>query len=375
MHLIYLDHAATTPIRKEALEAFIHASETYFGNPNSLHDHGVQAHGMLEKSRSIWATMIHGEKDGIYFTSGGTESNQLAVLSLLAGNKERGNHIITTEVEHSSLYNLFKQLDGDQYDVTFLPLNDQGIIDVEMVKEAIRPTTVLASIHHGNSEVGFIQPIAELGSIFDDHKIIFHVDCVQTFGHVPIDVKRYRIDSLSISSHKIYGPKGTGLAYMNPRMKWRSQVENTTHENGFRPGTVDVPSIVAFTVAGQLMLEELEKKAKQYKSLRTLFIHSLRQELPQVQVIMNEASQLPHIISLVFPEYEGQHVMLECNERRIHVSTGSACQVGMQNPSRTLLSLGKDEMEAKQLVRLSMGRNTTEEQLLRCIDVFKQIVT
>jgi len=372
--LIYLDYAATTPIRKEALDAFVQASGTYFGNPSSLHDRGVEASDVLEKCRFIWAEMIHGEKDGIYFTSGGTESNQLAVMSLLAGNRERGNHIITTEVEHSSLYNLFKQLDDDSYDVTFLPLNERGVVDVEVVQKAIRPSTVLASIHHGNSEVGFVQPIDKLGKLFHESNIIFHVDCVQTFGHIPIDVKRTRIDSLSISSHKIYGPKGTGLAYINPHLKWRSQVEQTTHENGFRPGTVNVPSIVAFSVAGQLILEEKKMKTDQYRSLRSRFVQRLHKELPQVRVIANESDQLPHIIGLVFPKVEGQYVMLECNKRHIHVSTGSACQVGMQSPSRTLLSIGMNEIEAKQLVRISFGKDTTETELMQCIDVFKELV-
>lgn len=372
--MIYLDYAATTPIRKEALDAFVQASETYFGNPSSLHDRGVEASDMLEKCRLIWAEMIHGDKKGIYFTSGGTESNQLAVMSLLAGNRERGNHIITTEVEHSSLYHLFKQLDGDGYDVTFLPLNERGVVDLEVVRKAIRPSTVLAAIHHGNSEVGFVQPIDKLGKLFHESNVIFHVDCVQTFGHLPIDVKRIGIDSLSISSHKIYGPKGTGLAYINPRLKWRSQVEHTTHENGFRPGTVDVPSIVSFSVAGQLAMKERETKTDQYASLRSRFVERLHEELPQVRVIANENDQLQHIIGLVFPKVEGQYVMLECNKRRIHVSTGSACQVGMQSPSRTLLSIGMDETKAKQLVRISFGKETSETHLMQCIDVFKQIV-
>lgn len=241
--MIYLDHAATTPIRREALDAYVEASEKYYGNASSLHDIGMQANDVLEKCRTLWGTLIDADPSGIYFTSGGTEANQLAILSYIKAHKERGKHLITTEVEHSSLYNLFQQLAEDGYDVTFLSLQKDGTVSLEEVRKVIRPDTILASIHYANSEVGILQPIAALGKVFAAHDIFFHVDCVQAFGHVPLSVKKLKIDALSIASHKIYGPKGIGLCYMNPTVFWQSVIQNTTHEKGFRPGTVDVPSI------------------------------------------------------------------------------------------------------------------------------------
>src|SRR5699024_1007983 len=302
--LIYLDYAATTPMRKESIDAYVQANELYFGNSSSLHDYGLKANDVLMHCRREWALMIHGEEDGIYFTSGGTESNQLTVMSLLKPYKHKGKHIITTEAEHASLYHLFKQLSEDAFDVTFLPLTDDGLIDIEDVRRAIRPNTVLAAIHHGNSEVGFLQPIDQLGKLFHEHNVLFHVDCVQTFGHVTIDVERFKIDSLAISSHKIYGPKGVGLAYINPRVTWQSIVKHTTHENGFRPGTVNVPGIVAFTVAGQLIDTERDYLHSHFTSLRRTLKRLIKTELKDVRLLEHKIQQLPHIIGLIFSNLE-----------------------------------------------------------------------
>lgn len=372
--MIYLDHAATTPIRREALDAYVEASEKYYGNASSLHDIGMQANDVLEKCRTLWGTLIDADPSGIYFTSGGTEANQLTILSYIKAHKERGKHLITTEVEHSSLYNLFQQLAEDGYDVTFLSLQKDGTVSLEEVRKVIRPDTILASIHYGNSEVGILQPIAALGKLFAAHDIFFHVDCVQAFGHVPLSVKKLKIDALSIASHKIYGPKGIGLCYMNPTFFWQSVIQNTTHEKGFRPGTVDVPSIVAFTLAGQLIENERNEQEKKYVTLRKHFLETLAETVESVEVIEHPHAQLPHIIGLIFSHVQGQYVMLECNKRGIALSTGSACQVGKQDPSRTLLSIGKSLDEAKQLVRISLGKATTEKDLVKCVRAFQEIM-
>lgn len=372
--MIYLDHAATTRMRKEALDAYIEANEKYFGNASSLHDIGQKAKDALDQCRKLWAQLIDGEEEGIYFTSGGTEANQLAILSYIKANKDKGNHLITTEVEHSSLFNLFQQLEDEGYEVTYLPLQSSGIVSINDVKKTIQPNTILASIHYGNSETGFVQPINELGDIFAKHNIFFHVDCVQAFGHLPISVKQAKIDALSISSHKIYGPKGIGLCYMSPAVYWSSVVKNTTHEKGFRAGTVDVPSIISFTLAGQLIEQERVKQEDIYAKLRANFVAKLRKAIPEVEVVENEKKQLQHIIALIFPKLQGQYIMLECNKRNIAVSTGSACQVGKQDPSRTLLSIGKSTDEAKQLIRISLGKFSTEDQLNQCLNAFQEII-
>lgn len=372
--MIYLDFAATTPMSDESLHVFNEATKKYFGNASSLHEFGTEANRALDISRQSWAKMINGEKDGIYFTSGGSDANILAIRSLIDGNKKHGNHLITTKVEHSSLYNLFKQLEDEGFEVTYLPLRENGQISLDELISAIRPTTILSSIQFVNGETGMIQSINEIGQILHEHNVIFHTDCVQAFGNVEIDVKNNYIDSLSISSHKIYGPKGTGLAYINPRVNWVQQIKGTTHEGGFRPGTVDVPSILAFTAAGQIAVQTVHERQENMKQLRTYFIDQLKEEVKDFSVYESSTSQLPQILALSFGKLQGQYIMLECNKHGIAISTGSACQVGQQSPSRTILSLGKSKDEASQLVRISFGKMTTEDEIDQLVDVLKRIV-
>lgn len=372
--MIYLDYAATTPMSEEALQVFTEASKKYFGNSSSLHEFGTEAKRVLEISRQAWANMINSEKDGIYFTSGGTEANQLAIRSIIDGNKNRGNHLITTEVEHSSVYNVFKQLEKEGFEVTYLQLNESGQITLDDLQNAIKSTTILASIQYINGETGMIQPLEQIGTILYENNVVFHTDCVQAFGNVRIDVKKYHIDSLSISSHKIYGPKGTGLAYVNPRIDWAEQVKNTTHESGFRPGTVDVPSILSFTAAGQMAERLREEKQDKMHQLRYYFIKKLTEEITDFNLYESSEKQLPQIVALSFGKLQGQYIMLECNKRGIAISTGSACQVGQQSPSRTILSLGKTKDEANQLVRISFGKTTSENEIDQLIHVLKRVV-
>lgn len=361
--MIYLDYAATTPMSEEALYVFNEATKRYFANPSSLHELGTLANDALEVSRSSWAEMIGGIKEGVYFTSGGTESNQLALLSLIEGNKGRGNHLITTEVEHSSIYNLFKKLEKEGYEVTYLGINGDGQINITDLKKAIRPSTVLASIQTVNGETGYIQPIKEIGSLLHEQGILFHTDSVQAFGNVDIDVMHTYIDALSIASHKIYGPKGIGMSYINPRVNWISQIPNTTHENGFRPGTVDVPAILSFTRAAQQAHKDSDKNTNKMLYLREYLVEQLRSQAIKFNIYESKKAQLPQIIGLSFEKLQGQYIMLECNKYNIAISTGSACQVGQQSPSRTLLSLGTSIDEANQLVRISLGKITSTEEI------------
>src|SRR5699024_5038494 len=269
--MIYLDYAATTPMSEVALHVYNEAVKTHFGNASSLHDAGTKATEALQLCRKQHSLFINGEAEGVYFTSGGSESNVLAILSILKGQKHKGNHIITTEVEHASLYNVCKQLEGDGYEVTYLGTNEHGTVDVKALEEVIRPTTVLASIHHANGEIGALQPLKEIGEILAKHDVVFHTDCVQTYGELPIDVKAYQIDSLSVSSHKIYGPKGCGFCYIAPEVAWKEVLDGTTHEHGFRSGTVDVSGIMAFSAAAQQMMQGREARMAKYEELRQLF--------------------------------------------------------------------------------------------------------
>lgn len=372
--MIYLDYAATTPINTEVLEVYSEVSTKYFGNTSSLHDIGSQADYLLTIARQQIAKLINGNEAGVYFTSGGTEANELAVLSLVNGNKSKGRHLITTEVEHSSVYNVFRYLETRGYDVTYLPIDELGKVNLNELKTAINSETILASIHHGNAEIGATQDIHEIGGILAEADVLYHADCVQTFGKISVDIQDSKIDSLSISSHKVYGPKGVGVCYINPYVNWEREMKGIAHEAGFRAGTVDVPGVMAFAHAAKLVVKKMEKRHEKFSLYRNRLLNALEAEGLSVNVIGSIDSELPSIIALTFERAQGQYVMLEYNRYSIAVSTGSACQVGQQNPSRSMLSMGKSVDEAKQLVRISLGSITTSEEIDQLIEATRRIV-
>lgn len=372
--MIYLDYAATTPINAEVLEVYNEVSIKYFGNTSSLHDIGSQADYLLNIARQQIASLINGNEAGVYFTSGGTEANELAILSLVNGNKSKGRHLITTEVERSSVYNVFHYLETQGYEVTYLPIDDMGKINLNELKTAINDETILASIHHGNAEIGATQDIHKIGTILTKADVLYHADCVQTFGKIPIDIQDSNVDSLSISSHKIYGPKGTGVCYINPKVNWEREMKGIAHEAGFRAGTINVPAVVALAHAAKLVVEQMEKRHEKFSLYRDRFLNALEAEELGVNIIGTINSELPSIIALTFERAQGQYVMLEYNRYSIAVSTGSACQVGRQNPSRSMLSMGKSVDEAKQLVRISLGSITTSEEINQLIEATRRIV-
>ncbi|MBA2873640.1 IscS subfamily cysteine desulfurase [Thermaerobacillus caldiproteolyticus] len=371
--MIYFDYAATTPMSKEALHAYTEAATSYFGNSSSLHDIGSAANRLLDICRKELAALIHGDERGIYFTSGGTESNILAVHSIIQAHRHKGNHLITTATEHASLYHLFQQLETEGYDVTYLPVDRFGLIDIEELEHAITPRTIFASIHHANPEIGTVQPIQEIGKRLRQHGVIFHSDCVQTFGKIHVDVQAMCIDSLSISAHKIYGPKGVGAVYIDPRIKWNACFPNATHEYGFRPGTVNVPGIASFVTAAQHICADLINEQTRLEQLRQYFISLIHEKRLPITIEGHPEAHLPNIIGLSVQGIEGQYTMLECNRHGIAISTGSACQIGKQAPSRTMLAIGKEKEEAKQFVRISFGRFTTVAEIDRLVAVLEEI--
>ncbi|WP_449540192.1 IscS subfamily cysteine desulfurase [Ferdinandcohnia sp. Marseille-Q9671] len=371
--MIYLDYAATTPIREESLQVYTEVSRTYFGNPSSLHDTGSNAKQVLELCRKELADKINGETEGIYFTSGGSESNILAIRSLLDAHKTKGNHIITSAIEHSSVHHLFQHLETEGYEVTYLPVDQYGQVRLEDVRVAITEQTILASIQYANPEIGTVHPIKEIGTLLRSNNVLFHSDCVQAFGKVSIDVKKACIDSLSISSHKIYGPKGVGACYICPSVMWKEQVPGTSHENGFRPGTVNVPGIAAFITAAQLIFSEMESNEKKYRAMRDRLLTGIINIEHDITVEGHPTSQLPHIVGMSVSGSQGQYIMLEFNRYGIAISTGSACQIGRQKPSKTMLAIGKTEDEAKQLIRLSFGRLTEMKDIDKVLEVLQKI--
>ena len=338
--MIYLDYAATTPISEKALQAYAEASKHFYGNSSSLHDIGSDAADLLELCREKLSGWLNCDRKGIYFTSGGTESNILAITSLIDARKHLGNHLITTECEHSSVYNLFKKLEKSGFKVTYVPVKKDGMIDLHALKNAVKDTTILASIQHVNSETGVIQPIRKIARILHKNNVLYHCDMVQSFGKIPVNIEELQIDSVSVSGHKVYGPKGVGAVYINPKIKWQPQLPGTTHEQGFRPGTVNVPGICSFTVAADEALEHMETEQQRIKALREELVSRLKKN-PRITIEECKESQLPNILGLRIEGMEGQYAMLECNRSGLAISTGSACAIGMQEPSRTIMAMGR----------------------------------
>ncbi len=357
---------------EHALNIYVKAAKNAFGNSSSLHDAGDISARTLSACRKTIANIIHGQEKGVYFTGSGSEANIAAVQSLLNGIQHK-KHIITTANEHSSLHTFFKKIELIGYTVTYLYPNEHGIITPDLVQQSLQKDTALVSIQHGNSEIGTINPIEEIGMLLREKKVVFHSDCVQTFGKIPLDVKH--IDAISISGHKIYGPKGVGAAYINPSIHWQPIIPGTTHESGFRPGTVDVPAIAAFATAARDISLEQKKFHAHFVQLKNQLIDLLEPYHKEISVINSHFHHtLPNIIPLVFEGIEGQYVMLEANRFGMAISTGSACQVGMQAPSRSILAIGYNEQQAKQYVRISLGKDTTSNQIENLSKVLINIV-
>jgi cysteine desulfurase len=367
--MIYLDYCATTPMSERALDVFSKASINYFGNPSSLHDEGAKAKNLLEHSRKVIANCINADPKGVFFTGGGSDSNNLAIKSLLKG---KSGHIITTSVEHFSVVNTFLQLEEEGFDVTFLEVDQEGKVSLPKLEQAIKENTILVSIGHANSDIGTIQDLSEISNFLKEKKILFHSDCVQSFGKIPVDV-RY-VDSLSLSSHKVYGPKGVGAVYISPQIEWKPIIPNTSHENGFRAGTVNVPAIASFAEAAMNICNDMEKESIRLKELSQLLLQRLSEKNISYSLVGHHLERLTHHLSLRIHGIEGQWVMLELNKKNIAISTGTACKVGEQNASKTMIELGFPKDAATELIRISLGKQTTRAHIEDTATALENIV-
>lgn len=370
--MIYLDHAATTPISDKALEVYINVAKNYFGNTSSHHDEGSSAKQIWEASKKTVSATLNARAKDIYFTSGASESNYLAIYSLLKARE--GNHIITTPIEHSSVRNIFLKLEQEGYDVSYVSVNKFGQVDIEELKTLIRKETALVSIQHVNSEIGIIQDLTEIGRLLHSKNILLHSDCVQSYGRLTLDVQELNVDAISISGHKIYGPKGVGGVWMNPKVNWKPVFPDSDNQDKFKPGTSDVPSIAAFATAAKQITQNLAEEQARVYSFRNEFIDALK-ELPyEIEVIEHPDNTIPNILGLRFPGMEGQFLMLECNQAGLAISTGSACQVGSDQPNKTMTAIGKSEQEAREFVRLSFGKLNSKEEISQIIEKMNAIL-
>jgi cysteine desulfurase len=373
--MIYLDYAATTPMSQSAINAYRQAAEKFYGNSSSLHDIGSNSKGALDGSRKFIASVLNVSERGLRFTGSGSEANFLALYSIAEANAGNGRHLITTPVEHSSVRNAMTWLEKQGYEITYLPVNKSGRIEISELKYSLRDDTILVSIQHVNSETGTIQPLREIGEILKDHQAVFHSDMVQSFCKLPVSPVDWGVQSCTISAHKVRGPKGIGAAYIDPSVSWKPFIPETIHENGFRPGTVDTPAAVAFAAAVKERGENLSIKLSDAKRRKELLINQLEIHLGNRVTPEGDPDHCsPYIAGLRLYGMEGQYAMLECSQHGLAISTGSACQVNEQKPSRTLMAMGRTEEEAMGLIRLSFDTITTEQEIEKAVNILHDVV-
>ncbi|MCS7163481.1 MAG: cysteine desulfurase [Thermodesulfovibrio sp.] len=365
--MIYLDYNATTPLEPRVKEEIVKSFDE-FGNPSSSHIYGKKAKEIIEKARTKVAELIDAEPEEIFFTSGGTESNNLAILGrALCFNK---GHIITSSIEHPSVLNPCKQLAMYGYDVTFLPVNSEGIVDPEDVKKAIRKDTILVTIMHSNNETGVIQPIKEIGEILLEREIPFHTDCAQSIGKVKVSVKELSVTMLSLAGHKFYAPKGVGALYIKKNFMIKPIFFGASHEMGLRPGTENTPYIAGLGKASEIISQELYKIKEHLKNVTEILLKGLL-EIPHVKLNGAKFQRLPNTINISIKGIVADEFVERLSDR-VAISTGSACHAGIKKPSHVLLAMGISPDEAFSSIRISTGRFTTIDEVKEAIEIIKK---
>ena len=371
--MIYLDNAATTRTDKAVIEYMLPFFEENYINPSAFYQPAVKVRMQVENSRRQIAECLGAPADSIFFTSGGTEADNWAVRIGARLGADRGRHIITSAIEHPAVLNTMKYMQEEGYEVTYLKVSREGVVDLDELKNAIREDTVLISIMHANNELGTIQPIKAIGEIAHENGILFHTDAVQTFGHEPIDLGACHIDLMSTSAHKLYGPKGIGFLYVRNRKAFGKLLFGGSQEKSLRPGTENVPAIMGYAKAVELAYERMEKDKEHIGKLRELFISKLKDAIPDVVINGNTDSCLLGTINVTFPGKSGEALLISLDQHGICASAGSACSAGALEPSHVLIAAGLSPDEAGRTLRFSIGRNNTEEEILTTIDVLKGI--
>ncbi len=373
MRSVYLDHAATTPVHPEVIAAMLPYFNPTFGNASSVHGFGRQGRMAIDNARDTLAKALGAQANEIYFTSGGTESDNIALRGVAAAMADKGRHIITTSIEHHAILNTCAHLAKQGFEITYLPVDADGLVDPEDVKAAIRPDTILISIGHANNEMGAIQPLAEIGAIAKEHGVYLHTDAVQSFGTLPIDVNELQVDLLSLSGHKIYGPKGIGALYVRRGTRVRPIMFGGGQERKLRPGTENVAGIVGLAKAVELAMAEREERVKEMTRLRDKLIDGLL-AVPHVTLNGHREKRLPGNVNISVKYVEGESLILSLDLRGIAVSSGSACTSGSLEPSHVLIAMGLDHLQAHGSLRLTLGRDTTDEDIDYVLEVFPEVV-
>lgn len=359
MRQLYLDHNATTPVRPEVLDVILPFFRERFGNASSIHTFGQEARAPVEEARAQVAALVGARPGEVFFTSGGTESDNLAVKGVAYANRDRGRHIITSQIEHHAVLNSCKFLEREGFTVTYLPVDSDGLVDPVDVARAITDQTILISIMHANNEIGTIQPVAEIGRIARERGVYFHTDAVQSAGKLPIDVEALQIDLLSISGHKLYGPKGVGAIYIRKGTPIIPTTHGGHHEGDVRAGTENTSGIIGLGKAAELALVERDAEARHLAGLRDRLMQRLLDEIDDIKINGHPIQRLPGTLNVSFAAAEGESLILSLDLKGIAVSSGSACTSGSLEPSHVLLALGLDPQLAQSSVRFSFGRDNT----------------
>jgi cysteine desulfurase len=373
--LIYLDHAATTAVHPDVLKEMLPYFTDKFGNPSSVYGFAANNKNKLTEARETIAGALGAKSEEIYFTAGGSESDNWALKCTAEAYGVHGGHIITTKIEHHAILHTCKYLQNRGYDVTYLDVDENGLVDLNTLEAAIRPDTFLISIMFANNEIGTIEPIKEIGEIAHRHGILFHTDAVQAFGQIPIHVDEMNIDMLSASGHKFNGPKGIGFLYIKKGLKLKSFIHGGQQERGRRAGTENVPGIVGIAKACEIAMAEMEERMKKETELRDYLIERILKEIPYTRLNGYSKKRLPNNVNISFQFVEGESILIMLDMAGICASSGSACTSGSVDPSHVLLAIGLPHEIAHGSLRLTIGYENTKEEMDTVVDNLKRIIT
>ncbi|WP_246940700.1 cysteine desulfurase family protein [Bacillus pinisoli] len=372
---IYVDHAATSPIHPVVANEMHTFMTTTFGNPSSIHSFGRKSRHALDEAREVIAKSIGAKESEIVFTSGGTEADNLAIVGIARANKDKGSHIITTSIEHHAVLHTCQFLEQQGFMLTYLPVGEDGVVSVEEVKKALRDDTILVTMMLGNNEVGSIQPIEEIAALLEDHQAYLHTDAVQAFGAIPVSVANLKVDALSVSGHKINGPKGTGFLYLKEGTKITSVTHGGEQERKRRAGTENVPGIFGLKHAVTLSLQEMEEKRDKYVEFKKILTTTFKEQEISFAINGHLDKTLPHIINIHFPGINVESFLVNLDLAGIAASSGSACTAGSIDPSHVLVAMyGEDSERGKTSIRFSFGLGNTKEQIQTVADETVKIV-
>ena len=371
---VYLDNAETTPMSNEVYREMIDSYGTIYGSPSSIYKLGRDSLGVIEKAREKIAKAIGANADEIYFTSGGSEANNLAIKGIARANRDKGNHIITSAIEHPSVLESCKALEKEGFKVTYIPVDEFGVIKYSEIVKSMGPDTILISIMCANHEVGTIQPLRAIAELAKANEVIFHTDAAQAIGAIDLNVKEIGIDALSLSGHKIYGPKGIGALYVKSGVKIESLINGGTQEKGVRAGTENVPAIVGLGKAVEEITTNIEENNRQMKSIRRYFLKQASSAIHNIALNGHPIQRLQNNISLTFEGAEGEAVVMMLDKDGIYASTGSACVSEKLQASHVLLAMGKDMETVNSTVRFTLGKNIAKEDIDELVERIRKIV-